>query len=250
MLVIITISLRHRWVTKLTLIMDIVSRLNKQNHRVALQARRLNNAAKQLLDKKMAKLEDKYERRFKALEKETECVLQELQDAPKTCRIPSACSSAAWDEDFQLPSFRDKQDSSKGWSGFKSEPVCTSCRYSSRKKKSECKYFPCHLPETYETLGFQSYPTPYTCLSNYEALSHRSCPVTSAATKSVTLLRNTNGSTTSRLTTKDKMRGLGVYIKGLRAKNEKKKPQAWEVRYGEPIPRRLLLKTAVPINNF
>ncbi|KAK6183220.1 hypothetical protein SNE40_010743 [Patella caerulea] len=279
--------------------MDIISRLNKKNHEAAVRARRMNKSARRLLDEQIHKLEASQKQKTKSLERNTESVatiLQELSETARSRYSDGTDSPIAWDEDFCLPSFRDKipdqtekinrekadivnlkkdlneklktvklHSHRQKWkpeknrkeeqrsknditviSHFKSTP----CRYVLRKKETQCMYFPCRLPETYHSIGFQSRPVEYNALSNYEELSHRSrvvLPLKPAPVSGNFNVAVDKAVATPRISVKDRIRGLNQYVKEMKARNEKSKPKDWAIRYGEPIPRRLLFKTVIPV---
>ncbi|XP_050404430.1 uncharacterized protein LOC126820481 [Patella vulgata] len=295
--------------------MDIISRLNKKNHEAAVRARRMNKSARRLLDDRIHKIEASQKQKTKSLDRNTESVatiLQELSETARSRYSDGTDSPITWDEDFCLPSFRDKTTedpkipdqtekikvvkrnlekrektethvinpnkdlneklktvkSHSHRPKWKSEKTHeeeqrsknditaishfkpTPCRYVLRKKETPCMYFPCRLPETYHSIGFQSRPVEYNTLSNYKELSHRSrivLPLKPAPVSGNYNVAVDKTIATPRISVKDRIRGLNQYVKEMKARNERSKPKDWAIRYGEPIPRRLLLKTVVPV---
>lgn len=135
---------------------------------------------------------------------------------------------------------------------FTRETTCQSCLFDPSNSRLRCKHFPCCLPNTYNSLGMFPKPQTYSVVGNYRQLLAR-CkdfrPPTSKTRTHTPKIERDNGdaeideeSHAPRTTVKEKIRGLKQLVKEMKERNEKSKPRDWAVNYGDPVPRRVILK--------
>lgn len=202
-----------------------------------MKARKRNMVAKSLLQDQMQRINRNQSLHFKQLSKEKRLVEEELTKTRTRnialSRLPSIVPSTSLTSTISDLTL-DK------------EP-CENCRFGITKT-IRCQSFPCCLPKTYHTISGQNLTISYSKLSNYRELQRRSLdirPPTSHRTRTVTT-ESQESIRSPRKSVDDKIRGLHYLIREMRESHEKNKPVNWCTNYGEPFPKRLLLKPVVP----
>lgn len=187
-------------------------------------------AKSQLLDK-IQRINRNHKLQFKQLTKQKRLLEEELKTSSHLPSITPAVSLAMSENSIYA------------------DTPCSSCLFGVTKT-FRCKNFPCCLPQTYHTIGGQNSSLTYSRLSNYRELQRRSRdirPPTSKRRSAITA-ENIEPPRSPRKSVDDKIRGLGYLIREMREEHEKHKPINWSTNYGEPFPKRLLLKPIVPMS--
>lgn len=232
-------------------------RLEKKKQHAALKVKKTNKVAHKLLENKISCLKNDFNRETKQLTKQTRFIEKELKEinseehTDNKLVLPPLTVSSSTTLSTSTTSVRtaDEQPISEN---SQTDEHCPTCRFGTYKN-IQCTHFPCYLPKTYHTIGFQLKPKSYSVLSNYKELlrrSHELRPTTRGNSRADICLEESEKEHRSpRLTARDKERGLKQLIKEMRDKNEKNRPPNWATNYGKPLPRRMVLKTVVPIEN-
>ena len=200
-------------------------------------------------------LRTSYSNASKELGKETRHLQEEFEDAellpnvylPRIDSATSVESRSSSSRSTRTPCSRN----------LSCEPQCQSCIFDRSSSSLRCHHFPCCLPRTYNSLGMFPKPQTYSVVRNYNQLLDR-CkdfrPPTSkrrtpAPEPKAQELKPTvehgdfeQDSHAPRTTVKERVRGLKQLVKEMKERNEKTKPKDWAVNYGEPVPRRFILK--------
>lgn len=131
------------------------------------------------------------------------------------------------------------------------EPTCQTCLFEPGNSQLRCRHFPCYLPQTYNSLGMFEKPQTYSVVGNYKQLLSRCKDLRPPTSKTRTVRQRPvveenndfdDASHAPRTTVKEKIRGLRQLVKEMKEKNEKTKPRDWAINYGDPVPRRFILK--------
>ena len=216
-----------------------------------MRLRKINRVHERLLEGKIQILRTSFTKAAKQLKKETKQLKEQIKERKPVIIFPQI--------DYATPSLvgsriGSKLDDRSSRPGTR-ESACQSCIFGTQN--SQCKHFPCYLPVTYNSLRFHTRPQTYSVVSNYDNLlrrCHDRRPVTSMDVREEAeniptvedILRTTP---MARVSIQEKERGLQQLVKEMKQKNEKTKPRDWATNYGAPVPRRMLSKPAVPVEN-
>ncbi|XP_071081486.1 uncharacterized protein [Haliotis cracherodii] len=228
--------------------MDIQARLQRKNHQATLQARRMNNTARRLLQDRIGVLESCYRKREKLLGREAKSLEQELRSSTENGITPTSVQNPATVRTLNLsPRPSELSNFRSDTSGCGSQ-----CRF--HVMPSQCRYFPCQRLSTYHSIGY-----------NIRAPSGLSVdPSTSKAyivndgaafdANEVVSNRDTDSLAPSahvspRNSIQDRERGLRQLVKEMKQRNNQQRPRAWAVNYGNPMSSRQLLKPVVPVSD-
>lgn len=239
--------LQNRWDAEKD--MDKSVKIQRRTQESTVRLRKMNSVAERLLEGKIKILRTSLTKTKKELKKETNTLKEEIKDYKPIVFFPRI--------DLSTPSLVGSRAASRlqetpSRPGTR-ESACQSCIFGTQN--TQCKHFPCYLPVTYNSLGFQNRPQTYSVVSNYDKLLRR-CrdrrPVTSLEVRedavnisSVEDILKTPQM--ARISIQEKERGLKQLVKELKQRNERTKPRDWATNYGDPVPRRMLLKPAKPI---
>ena len=231
--------------------MDKALKFEKRKQESAMRLRKINSVAEKLLEGKIQILRTDFIRTKQQLKKETNILREELNDYNQQTVFPRIGLSAPSLVGSRCENRLRETQSRPGTK----ETSCQSCIYGTQQ--TQCKHFPCYLPVTYSSLGFQSRPQTYSVVNDYDKLLRR-CRDRRPVTKME--VREEAGNIPSfeeiiktppmaRVSIQEKERGLKQLVKEMKERNEKCKPRDWATNYGAPISRRVLLKPVVPVRN-
>lgn len=213
--------------------------LSKQRHRhdAIIKARKKNMIAKSQLQDKIHRINRNHNLQFKQLTKQKRLLEEELGK--------TTSSNVS-----HLPSITPNVTLTTSETSLYTDTPCSSCLFGITKT-FRCQNFPCCLPQTYHTIGAQNSPMSYSKLSNYHELQGRSRDVRPPTSKRIRTIRSDSSepNRSPRKSVDDKIRGLGYLIREMREEHEKHKPINWSTNYGEPFPKRLLLKPIVKMSS-
>ena len=230
--------------------MDKALKFEKRKQESAMRLRKINSVAEKLLEGKLHVLNTDFFRTRQQLKKETNALREELKDINQQTVLPRIHISTP-----SLVGSRYESPLRETASRPGTQESCQSCLYGTQQ--SHCKHFPCFLPVTYSSLGFQNRPQTYSVVNDYDKLIQR-CRARRPTTKmevreeaenipSVEEILETPPM--ARVSIKEKERGLKQLVKEMKERNEKSKPRDWATNYGAPMSRRVLLKPVVPVRN-
>ncbi|KAK3597853.1 hypothetical protein CHS0354_029430 [Potamilus streckersoni] len=235
--------------------MERDQRIEKRNRETANRIRKMNNVAARLLKEEIGILDRTFNKQVRLLKLETQHIQQELEEiGPESSGIVTLPIISTSNRNLvSSSSSLVITESRPATSGDVEEQL--SCRFNAIQGGEACKHFPCYLPRTYHSLSIlPKRPQTYSMLSNYRQLL-RECKKNRPPT-SKSILDSYNTETeesysprTARLTVKDRERGLRQLVKEMKEKNEKTRPRDWAINYGDPVPRRLLLKPVIPVSD-
>lgn len=234
--------------------MDRQSKMRKRDQMASQRTRKLHRVAKIQLDGQLKILKKNFLRESKELERETTFIADQVKkmdgknvisNLPHDLRTPEkkpsklpvlsrptylACSSPS------------KSDLSLG--GGKGE--CLYCN------ENRCHFFPCYLPITYHSLGVIQREKSFSVLKNYDTLLSRCSKVRPPSRKSIFENESEKDqmlpTVGARISVQDRERGLQQLVKEMKERNRKLKPRDWATNYGEPLPRRMLLKPVTHVS--
>ncbi|CAG2214659.1 unnamed protein product [Mytilus edulis] len=212
----------------------------RRRHEAIMKARKRNMVAKSLLQDKIHRIHQNQKLQFKQLTKEKRLLEEELD---KTEAKNTAVS--------YLPSIFPGSSlaSTVSTASINTVEPCSSCMFGTTKTM-RCQNFPCCLPHTYHTIGGQNLTRSYSKLSNYRELQRRSSDIRPPTShrRRIHTTENNEDIRSPRKSVDDKIRGLNYLIRELREEHEKNKPINWSTNYGEPFPKRLLLRPSIPLS--
>ena len=232
--------------------MDKAVKFEKRKQESAMRLRKINSVAEKLLEGRIQILKTDFVRTRQQLKKETQVLEDELKEINQPIILPRLHASSpnligtSYEHSLcETPISRP---------GTRDSP-CQSCMYGTQQTK--CQHFPCFLPVTYSSLGFQDRPQTYSVVNDYDKLLRR-CRDRRPMTRME--VREMAGNIPSveeiletppmaRVSIKEKERGLKQLVKEMKERNEKSKPRDWATNYGAPMSRRVLLKPVVPLRN-
>lgn len=236
--------------------METKFRLKKQNQETAARARKMNRVAQRLLNEKINILEVHYLRTYKQIYKEMQSVesdLKEINSEKQNLRDPlpdivqpvsqkSVDSSTRTDTNANVKSAVSKNQQCK-------------CRFGVNNTAGPCKMFPCYLPYSYNSIGYQAHSNNFSILSNYEELAHHSLSIRPSSAHVFIEEHQSEDRFSSRkksqkLSARAREIGLQQIIGQMRAKNLKNKPKNWQTNYGTPISRRSLSKPVIAVSDI
>lgn len=226
--------------------MDRKYNLTKRKHAAVNKFKQINKVAKTNLDSQLNSMKTSFAKRERQMVKEKRAIEQELSLIKVDQKLPPI-QSMPHDQDPESPPSSPHSSTSHSESDDFIIPVleCNECRFGTSKRR--CKNFPCFLPKTYTSIGYQMTSRSYSSLPNYWEMmgySQGLRPPTRAKQerKSFDEDVEVNKHKAPRVTVQDRERGLKQLVKEMRERNEKNKPREWAVNYGQPLPRRTILK--------
>lgn len=223
---------RRRWGDETE--MDKGLRILKRKQAATMRLRKMNDVYDRLLEDKLKLLDTHFSHVTKELTKETRSIKEETDVSMPIFQLPLIENS--------LPVESHSAGTLSGRS--QSDQTCQSCMFDPSNSTMRCRHFPCFLPVTYNSIGFAAKPHTYSVVGNYQQLFQRCRDVRPATSK--TQQHKTEDfqqeSRAPRTTVKEKIRGLKQLVKEMKDRNEKTKPRDWAINYGEPMPRRIILK--------
>lgn len=218
--------------------MDKKYNLTKRKLAAVNKLKQINKVAKTELDSQLSTMKTSFAKRERQLSKERRAVEQELSYIDRKLPIilypipadvvPESSEDSAEPEELIIPVLK-----------------CDECRFGISKMR--CKNFPCFLPKTYTSIGDHVTARSYSSLPNYcEMLGYsqglrpptRAKPIITSSDVEVK-------HKTPRISVEDRERGLRQLVKEMRERNEKNKPRDWAINYGDPLPRRTILKPII-----
>lgn len=224
---------RRRWDDEAE--MDKGLKIIKRKQAAMLRLHKMNDVYDRLLEDKLKLLDTNFSHVTKELTKETRSIKEEIDVSKPVFQLPRIG-----------PSVPVESHSAGNLSGrSQSDQTCQSCMFDPSNSTVRCRHFPCFLPVTYNSIGFSVKPQSYSVVGNYQQLFQRCRDVRPATSK--TLQHKADDiiqqeSRAPRTTVKEKIRGLKQLVKEMKERNEKTKPRDWAINYGEPMPRRIILK--------
>ena len=227
--------------------MDKSLKILKRKQAATLRLRKINTVHERLLEGKIRILSTSFEQLRRELKKETQSLRAEMEETKPALQLPGIDSAKSSIGESRSQS-RLSENARVSRSTSQESGVCNTCHYDPTNTE-RCKHFPCYLPVTYNSIGFITKSPSYSNTGNYKRLLQR-CrdlrPPTSQVQPEVKVSDNTFSdlyeSKAPRTTVKEKIRGLKLLVKEMKERNEKTKPKEWAVKYGEPTPRRFILK--------
>ncbi|KAL4238705.1 hypothetical protein ACF0H5_003412 [Mactra antiquata] len=219
--------------------MDKSLKILKRKQAASIRLRKMNDVYDRLLEGKLKLLSSDFSNLSKELKKETQSIKEEISDNPPKSRFPRI--------DSVTPSAPSRQPSSTNGRGH-GENVCQSCLFDPANTTGRCKHFPCFLPMTYNSIGVFPKPQTYSVVSNYKQLVQRCGDLRPPTSKRQTIIEESaevnteQESRAPRTNVKEKIRGLKQLVKEMKERNDKTKPRDWAINYGDPLPRRVILK--------
>lgn len=231
--------------------MDKALRFEKRNQESAMRLRKINSVAEKLLEGKLQVLKTDFFRTRQQIKREVTVLREELKEINQPTVLPKIHISAPSLVGSSYEKILRETPSPPGTQ----ESACQSCLYGTQQ--SECKHFPCFLPVTYNSLGFQNRPQTYSVVNDYDKLIKR-CRTRRPTTKMEVREQAENIPSVeeiletppmARVSIREKERGLKQLVKEMKERNEKTKPRDWATNYGAPMSRRVLLKPVVPVRN-
>ncbi|XP_033734077.1 uncharacterized protein LOC117323148 isoform X2 [Pecten maximus] len=223
--------------------MDRKYNLTKRKHAAVNKFKQINKVARTNLDSQLNTMKTSFAKRERQMVKEKRAIEQELTLIKFDRKLPPIQNQVS-ESDIDLP----QSPIARSESDDLIIPVleCNECRFGTSKKR--CKNFPCFLPKTYTSIGYQMTSRSYSSLPNYQEMlgySHGLRPPTRVKQDRRTIDEGQEVESkhkAPRVTVQDRERGLKQLVKEMRDRNEKNKPREWAVNYGQPFPRRTILK--------
>lgn len=217
--------------------MDKSLNILKRKQAATVRLRKMNDVYNRLLEDKLRCLDNNFTHVARELSKEKRFIQEEIKDYRPVLRLPSIDSATPVDS----------RSASRLSCRSQTDRICQSCLFDSTNTSSRCRHFPCFLPVTYNSIGFTTKPVTYSVVGNYHQLLQRCRDVRPATSKTnqttdITEHNIDDQSHPPRTTVKEKIRGLKQLVKEMKERNEKTKPRDWAVNYGDPMPRRIILK--------
>lgn len=220
--------------------MDKGLKIQKRKHAATVRLRKMNDVYERLLDEKIRLLDTNLSSVEKELKKETRFIKDEIKEYKPVIQLPRIDSATPVES----------RSSSRLSGKSRLETICNTCMFDPSNTNLRCRHFPCFLPATYNSIKFTTKPPTYSVLSNYKQLLQR-CKDLRPSTSSIRqheqkeeddVDSSAYESHPPRTSVKEKIRGLKQLIKEMKERNEKTKPRDWAINYGDPMPRRIILK--------
>ncbi|XP_060571039.1 uncharacterized protein LOC132729320 isoform X2 [Ruditapes philippinarum] len=227
--------LKTRWDNEAE--MDKGLKIQKRKHAATKRLRKMNEVYERLLGEKIRLLDSNLSNVEKELTKETRFIKDEIKEYKPVIQFPRIDSATPVES----------RSSSRLSGKNRIEKICDTCMFDPTNTNLRCRHFPCFLPATYNSITFTTKPPTYSVLSNYKQLLQR-CkdvrPDTSSIHQNKIMEEEAISSESHppRTSVKEKIRGLKQLVKEMKERNEKTKPRDWATNYGDPVPRRIILK--------
>ncbi|XP_060068446.1 uncharacterized protein LOC132548597 [Ylistrum balloti] len=221
--------------------MDRKYNLTKRKHAAVNKFKQINKVARTNLDSQLNSMKTSFAKRERQMVKERRAIEQELTLIKVDRKLPPIQNQDPVSDEPQTPISQSESEELV-------IPVlkCDECRFGI--SKTRCTNFPCFLPKTYTSIGYQMTSRSYSSLPNYQEMlgySQGLRPPTRVKQERrsfETEQEVTNKHKTPRVSVEDRERGLRQLVKEMRERNEKNKPRDWAINYGQPLPRRTILK--------
>ncbi|XP_021361762.1 uncharacterized protein LOC110455747 isoform X2 [Mizuhopecten yessoensis] len=228
--------------------MDRKYNLTKRKHTAVNKLKQINKVARTNLECQLNTMKTSFAKRERQMVKEKRAIEEELTLIKVDRKLPPIRNQDPESDLPMSPVARSESDEFV-------IPVlkCDECRFGISKRR--CKNFPCFLPKTYTSIGYQMTSRSYSSLPNYKEMlgySQGLRPPTRAKQTRITPEQEhevVNKHKTPRVSVEDRERGLRQLVKEMREKNVKNKPREWAVNYGKPLPRRTILKPILLSSN-
>lgn len=228
---------RSRWDDETE--MDKGLKILKRKQAASIRLRKMNDVYDRLLEGKIRLLNTNFSNVSKELKKETRSIKEEIVDSPCRLQFPRI--------DSATPSVPSRQPSSiNGRSN--PDKICATCLFDPANTSGRCRHFPCFLPMTYHSISMYPKPQSYSVVKNYKQLAQRCSDLRPPTSKRRKITAEAQEAThdedsrAPRTTVKEKIRGLKQLVKEMKERNDKTKPRDWAINYGDPVPRRVILK--------
>lgn len=199
----------------------------------------MNDVYDRLLEKRIRCLDTNLSHVEKELTKEKRFIQEEIWESKPVLQFPRIESATPASRSNSTMSGKSQTDK-----------ICESCLFDTSNKTLRCRHFPCYLPATYNSISIVPKSQTYSVVGNYKQLLQR-CkdlrPATSKTRQIVAEEAALQESHAPRTSIKEKIRGLKQLVKEMKERNEKTKPRDWAINYGDPVPRRIILK---PVNSI
>ncbi|XP_061173302.1 uncharacterized protein LOC133182471 [Saccostrea echinata] len=231
-------------------VMDRNAKMHKREQMASRRTKKLLRVAKIRLDGQLKALNKHFLRESREIERETTFIEDQVkkmeEEDNQVTRLPLETQNRKSPELPVLPRPRflgcstpSKSDLSMGGRG-----ECLYCN------DSRCHYFPCYLPVTYHAIGITEREKSFSVLRNYDTLLSRCSKVRPPSRKSVFDEQDElpKLSPHARISIHDRERGLQQLVKEMKDRNRKRKPRDWATNYGEPLPRRIVLKSVTHVS--
>ncbi|XP_045170414.2 uncharacterized protein LOC123532872 isoform X2 [Mercenaria mercenaria] len=217
--------------------MDKGLKILKRKHAATVRLRKLNDVYDRLLVDKIRVLDTNLSHVEKELTKETRFIKEEIREFKPVLQFPRIDSATPVES----------RSSSRLSGRNQTDKLCQSCMFDSTNTNLRCRHFPCYLPATYNSITFTSKPQTYSVVSNYNQLLQRCKDLRPSTSHTRQNMKKDEVNIETephppRNSTKEKIRGLKQLVKEMKERNEKTKPRDWAVNYGDPVPRRIILK--------
>ncbi|XP_062587225.1 uncharacterized protein LOC134248857 isoform X2 [Saccostrea cucullata] len=230
-------------------VMDRNTKMHKREQMSSRRTKKLLSVAKIQLERQLKTLNKHYLRESREIERETTFIEDKVKrmEDNQVSRLPPETPHRKSPELPVLPRPRflgcstpSKSDLSLGGRG-----ECLYCN------DSRCHYFPCYLPVTYHAIGINEREKSFSVLRNYDTLLSRCSKVRPPSRKSMFDEQNELPKLSlphARISIHDRERGLQQLVKEMKDRNRKLKPRDWATNYGEPLPRRIVLKPVTHVS--
>ena len=235
---------------------DTMSRMEtiqKQDLKKKTRTRKMNFVARNQLEGTLCSIENLFQKQRKQQRIETRRIEDEIRKLEHDNSNLTQLSLPPVSQDkprFTPPKTPDRVRRSDTNENLATTSGCVHCKFNNNK---HCRYFPCYLPVSYHSMGNKAKEKSFTILDRYDEFLSRCAKVRPAsnvrAREAEEQRKDEELKKPSRVSVKDKERGLKNLIQQMRARNDEKyKPREWVTNYGNPLPRRMLLKPVIPVS--
>ncbi|XP_041354598.1 uncharacterized protein LOC121372361 isoform X3 [Gigantopelta aegis] len=242
--------------------MDMQSRLQRKKQDSAMKLRKIDKTANRILDRKLGDMETTFEKEARVRFKEYKKLQYELAESdrendgvlhlPHLLQMSPDLSPDEFEEDMNTP--RSARGSPFHRAGTSSAcKNCCSCRFHCSPRRHRCVFFPCSIPSTYHSIGYNIHPPPKSVLEDYGFEVFRNSdgvPISKISGQDVGDDEDVEDDAqrkSPRCTVKERLRGLRQLVKEMKERNERNRPRDWAVNYGQPVSRRQLLNPVIPV---